>query len=129
MDINLASYKPLFLTSARENLLGMKEAVATLIATPQDSQALEELFIKSHSLKGQSMTMGYTGVAKVNLAIEHYTRSIRDGKSHLDPSVLPHIARACEQLSSALLLIEQQDKEPLLAEIITNLEKRLGVKV
>ena len=129
MDIDLITYKPLFLTSAKENLLGMQEAVAVLSSNASDHEAIADLFIKSHSLKGQSMTMGYTGIAKVCLAIEHYFRAVRDEQRPFDSTVLPSVAKACEAISTALTGIEQQDKEPLLAAVITNLEQTLGVKV
>jgi two-component system chemotaxis sensor kinase CheA len=129
MDIDIASYKNLYVQTAKDNLAGMVASITSLEANPADTRAIENIFIKSHSLKGQSMTMGYTGIAKVSLAIERYMRGLKDGNKQVDPSVLPVLRMATGKLQASLAQIEEKNAEIPVSEIITTLEQRLGVKI
>lgn len=129
MDIDVAAYKSLYLQTAKENLAGIIAGITVLEKNPQDTNAIESVFIKSHSLKGQSMTMGYTGIAKTALAIERYMRSIRDEHRVISWEVLQVLRIGAEKIGESIASVEEKSEEKSMSEVITALEQRLGVKV
>jgi len=129
MDSDLASYKDLYLSSARENLQGMIQALAGIESGSSGKEAIESIFVKSHTLKGQSMTMGHTGIAKTALAIERYMRLIREEQDTLTADAILAMRKATVGIEASLSAIATSDKELPMAEIITDLEVKLGVKV
>lgn len=129
MDTDLSSYKELYLSSARENVEVMKKALSDLPKASISQAAIESLFIKSHSLKGQSMTMGYTGIAKASLAIERFMREVREGKRTITGSEISEISAALLKIEASLTTIATTDKELPLSELITHLERTLQVKI
>lgn len=129
MDIDIASYKALFLQTANENLSGITDGIALLEKNPEDTDAVESIFIKSHSLKGQSMTMGYTGIAKTSLAIECYMRSVRDEHREITVEAVRALREATEKIHDSLAGVEKQNVEAPMSEVITTLEQTLGVTV
>ena len=128
MDIDVASYKALFLETARSCLGVIKQELASLSVNPS-AQSVEQIFIKSHSLKGQSMTMGYSGIAKASLAIERYMREKKETQTQPDPTAIAVIQEAIEKIGQSLDAIERNDSELPLSNVITKLEQQLRVKV
>lgn len=129
MDSSVSAYKDAYLQAAYENIGLMSDTVEQLLENPSNSEALTTLFIKSHSLKGQSMTMGFSGIAKSALVIERYTRPLKDANQPVNKDFLPTIKNAIEQMKKSLDSVKSNDKEAPLSSTITTLEKTLGVTV
>lgn len=129
MDNDLSAYKALFVKTAGENANGILDSLLVLEKNGGDENAITTIFIKSHSLKGQSMTMGYTGIAKAALAIERYTRQVREQKEIVPLQIINAMRYGIEKIQASLRTVEEHNSELPMSEVITMLEQKLGVKV
>src|SRR4051812_28126364 len=68
--MDVAKYRALFVTEAREHLDGISTALLALEKNPSDRAALDDLFRRAHSIKGMAMSMGYDPVAQLSHKLE-----------------------------------------------------------
>ena len=58
-DLDFATYKSLYLKTAREHISDLKNNLTLLNGKPDDKQAIYEVFRLFHSLKSQNYFMGF----------------------------------------------------------------------
>ncbi len=120
MTINLSAYKTLYLETARK----LVEEYINIKASPIDDTTVQELLRISHSLKGQSMAMGYKKIAALSLEVETFCRILSTKKIKLTPDLrdlLPLPKTFIDDLDS----IEKFDGELSLVEETSAMEKLL----
>ena len=113
MTINLSAYKTLYLETAHKLI----EEYTHIKTSPIEERAIAELLRIFHSLKGQSMAMGYKNIATLSLHIETLCRGMEENKEPLTIAlrdVLPLPKTFIDDLDS----IEKLDGELMLAEEI-----------
>lgn len=76
MVIDISAYKTLYLETARKLIAEYSQVKST----PGTDQTVQDILRIFHSLKGQSMAMGYKNIAVLSLEIETYCRSLVDNK-------------------------------------------------
>jgi len=111
MTINLSAYKTLYLETARK-LVG---EYVKVISSPEIDQTIPDLVRIFHSIKGQSMAMGYTNIAQLALQIETLCRALVESKSHLTPA-LREILPPPQKLLDELDAIEKSNTDSSIKE-------------
>ena len=124
--LDLATYKNLYLQTARDHLIEIKKNLTLLDANPTDKQAIYEVFRLFHSLKSQNYFMGFEQTAHFCKVFEQFFRDINDVKKIYNPNLSDLILRALKKLEDSFIVIEQSSRELDLTQDIINLETKLS---
>lgn len=106
MTVDISTYKKLYLETARRLIA----EYVTIKSQPESGHTIQDLLRVFHSLKGQSMAMGYKNIGMLSLEVELYCRALADNKiafSEEIKSLLPDQKKFLDDLSS----IETTDAE------------------
>ncbi|MFH0773285.1 MAG: response regulator [bacterium] len=79
MTVNISAYKSLYLETARKLIA----EYVHVTSSPDAEHTLQNLLRIFHSLKGQSMAMGYKNIATLALQVELFCRTSNDNKISL----------------------------------------------
>lgn len=124
-----SDFKSLFIDTARKDIETMKSSLAALMKSPVDTDVMNRIYIASHSLKGKSLAMGYMTNATVAQLIEKIFYSAKDGTIKLNPQILSTVLRSVEKLSESIDCVEKTDKECIVSDARTDLEKVSGISL
>lgn len=122
-QIDLSQYKDLYLRTAREYHSMLQTGISQLAAGKTDPKIIEDLHIAAHSLKGQSLAMGYTSLGNISQALEHIFQDAKANSSFLTSGLLTLIAKAVSEMNSSLVLLEQNQAENDLSTVIQEIKK------
>ena len=98
MTINLSAYKTLYLETARKLI----DEYIVIKSSPETEHTAANLLRIFHSLKGQSMAMGYKKIAVLSMQIETFCRTLGDNK-------IPLTAALKESLPMPKVFIDDLD--------------------
>lgn len=124
-DLDLVTYKSLYLKTAREHVTDLKKNLTLLNANPSDKQPIYEVFRLFHSLKSQNYFMGFEKTAQLCKIFEQFFREINDGKKNYNPNLSDLILIALKKLENSFIAIEQNNNEADLAQDTISLENSL----
>lgn len=99
---NLSDYKNLYIESVRESIKSLREQCDKLTNNILDKEALNNLHIASHSLKGRSQVMGFVDIANICLNIEKMSDDALKGIVQLSNENILEIKRSVEEVSEIL---------------------------
>lgn len=118
---DLSAYKDLFVQTAKDYVRQMQEARDKLSSDPADPQAIEHIHIAAHSLKSQSLAMGFESNGKFFLGIEMLFDNIKNMHKPVSPELHQALGQWIEAYQSSLDEIEKSGKEkdltPLQGEV------------
>jgi two-component system, chemotaxis family, sensor kinase CheA len=107
MSIQLAQYRELYFSEAREQLERIADALSKLERAPGDRTAIKAAFRAAHTLKGMSATMGYDEMTVLAHALEDLLQSVREqagdaSAAHISPlfRTLEHMDRIISRLEA-----------------------------
>lgn len=109
------SYRELFLTESQEYLSKIGNCLIKLEEDAENSDAINEIFRCTHTLKGMSATMGFDKLAQLSHQMEDLLDEIRNKRKRLNPEIV-------DQLFACLDTLEQ-----LLADIRTNKDSHVEI--
>lgn len=125
-DLDLATYKSLYLQTAREHVSDLKKNLELLNQDPLNQQLIYEIFRLFHSLKSQNYFMGFEKTAHLCKVSEKYFHKINSGEKIYQPSLYNIILHAIGKLENSIDTIDKQNNEVDLTQDIMNLETNLG---
>jgi len=105
-DVNLADYKNLYIESLRESIKSLSLQYDKLSTNPLDKEALGDLHIASHSLRGRSQVMGFENIADSSANIEKISNDILNGIGQVDDNFLTIVRKSLSELSLELAQLE-----------------------
>ncbi len=108
MAIDLHAYKELYLKTARDLLTRSQE----LMKKTAEGTHLDDLHRTFHSLKSQSLVMGYMNIGLANKALEELFKYAVTNPTCLTPQVLEEVNGFVSQIDHALSDIEKNVGEP-----------------
>jgi CheY-like chemotaxis protein len=120
MTIDLSTYKKLYLETARK----LVEEYTQILSTQKTALAIQDILRIFHSLKGQSMAMGYKNIAALSLEIETFCRTIIDNKILLN-SPLKDSLPSPKVFSDTLDLIDKTNGDGSLTEQVDRMKKTI----
>lgn len=125
---DILRYKKLYLQTAREYLTKLDESVSLLMSgeAPDMQQELrEDIHRGAHSLKSQSILMGYTNIGEVCAIIERFFSKNKEKELPSPEETLKAVDAGVQKMITSLNEIEQHDQELDLTSEITQLQKIL----
>ena len=128
LNTDLATYKNLYLQTAREHIADLKKNLLLLNHNPQNQLLVYEVFRLFHSLKSQNYFMGFKSTGNYCKTLETFFRKIKDRSNLYHPAIANLIFEAILLFENSLNRIEKTNNEIDLTLEIINLEKRLGLQ-
>jgi len=128
MHVNLNSYKKLYLDTASAKLSDMT-ALFEKIAENQDPQAIADFHRLSHSIKSQSLVMGYTQLGLAGKILEALFRAVQKDQIKLDTNIFEIIRKTINAMSQSLIRIRSQQGELNLSHEIQSLEEHTKIRL
>ncbi len=108
MAIDLHAYKELYLKTARDLLTRSEE----LMKQAPEGVCIEDLHRTFHSLKSQSLVMGYMNMGLASKALEELFKYATSNPACLTTHVLADVTHFLTQIDQALSDIEHDSGEP-----------------
>jgi chemotaxis protein histidine kinase CheA len=108
---DLASYKNIYLQTAREYLNSILAGYSKLTVNLQDKEAIGIIYVSSHSLGGQSQIMGFAQIVVLAGAIEKKSGDIQAGVIQADDKFIFFLKEFVDRLDLELSKIEKGDAE------------------
>lgn len=107
--VDISDYKGLYIETAREYLEALKKSLVVLERNQNDHDALNQMFISSHSLKSQSQVMNYTKIVSLSESIESLTRNLLDKHIPLDTDSFSLLKNSIGEIDLEFGKIEKGD--------------------
>jgi two-component system chemotaxis sensor kinase CheA len=132
MDIDRAALMQAFLSDSEEDLGAMEQALLVLETRPDDVRALETIFRKAHTLKGNAATLALDGFARVAHALEDALHALRSRRIELTGDLTTNVLQGIDALRQMLAELragrsgELGSHDDLLAELAARLDAAAG---
>jgi len=91
-----------FIAETEENLRVMEEGLLSLETRPDDPEALQTIFRMAHTLKGNSASLGFTGVAEFAHALEDQLERLRKRTRSATPGLVTVLLESIDALREML---------------------------
>ncbi|MFA9288334.1 MAG: Hpt domain-containing protein [Weeksellaceae bacterium] len=111
MTIDVQAYKELYIRTALELVIAIETFTEALQTNPADEHALSELHRAAHSLKSQSLVMGYPHTGRLAKHIEVTLRQYKDTSTQPEKELLILISSTTEKLKKNIGLIKDGEHE------------------
>lgn len=108
-DIN--KYKTLYLQAARDNVQNLETNIAQLLQGVESEELYETMHREAHSLKSESLLMGYATTGELAATIEQIFEQRKETNTSLSRDMLSLIEQSVKKLFSTLSEIEKNSKE------------------
>jgi len=125
-DLDLATYKNLYLKTARQHINDLKNNIAVLNLNSTDKKVIYEVFRLFHSFKSQNYFMGFQKTAHLCKVFEKFFQEINEGKKIYNPGMSNIIFDGIRKLENSLNAIDENNTEVDLVQDIINLQISLG---
>jgi two-component system chemotaxis sensor kinase CheA len=112
-DLDLAK---MFIDEWNECLEGLEKEILKLEVHSDDSELLNEIFRRVHSIKGGSSFVGLSSITKISHEIEFTLDAIRKGKAVVDSELIDSLLGAVDLLNSQISQLYQKIKEVALSK-------------
>ena len=132
MDIDRAALMQAFLSDSEEDLGAMEQALLVLETRPDDVRALDTIFRKAHTLKGNAATLALDGFARLAHALEDVLHALRSRRIELTGDLTTAVLQGIDALRQSLAELragrsgELVAHDDLLAELAARLEAAEG---
>lgn len=107
--IDLGSYKSIYLQTAKEYVGKMSVSLDQLSNDNSNKEALNNLYISSHSLKSQSQVMGFINMANLCVIIEKISSGALKAGRQINNDLVNILKESVEKLNLFLSQIEKGD--------------------
>lgn len=119
-----SEYRELFMAEAHENFEELNRLFIILEKDSKNSQAIHSIFRIIHTLKGNSLGMGFTAIADLTHVMEDVMGAIKGGTIQLSAELFESLYRSNDKLGELIRSLETREKVSYLG-IKTRLEVML----
>ncbi|AUV81567.1 chemotaxis protein CheA [Salinigranum rubrum] len=96
-----------FITESEESITQLNNSLLTLESNPEDHEAIDDIFRRAHTLKGNFGAMGFDAAATVAHAIEDLLDEVRQGGLDVTPERMDLVFEGVDLIVDILHDIEQ----------------------
>ncbi len=96
-----------FITESEESITQLNNSLLTLESNPEDSEAIDDIFRRAHTLKGNFGAMGFDAAATVAHAVEDLLDEVRQGGLEVTPERMDLIFEGVDLIVDILHDVEQ----------------------
>src|SRR5262245_59294802 len=100
-----------FIAETEENLRTMEEGLLSLERQPDDGEVLQTIFRMAHTLKGNSASLGFTGVADFAHALEDQLEKLRKRQRPVTAGLVTVLLEAVDALREMLPIAVEGNHE------------------
>lgn len=118
-SVDLNQFKALYIKTAQEYLQSMIANLQQLEQNPVSTESRDALHLAAHSLKSQSLVMGYTTTGELCHEIEMYSRVLQEGNKPFPLQHLSQLKQAIASIRQSLDTITANGEEQNLSEAIS----------
>lgn len=122
MSNDLMQYKDLYIRTAKDLIIAIKTDVELLKTDQTDPQTIEKLHRNFHSLKSQSLVMGFNSLGIVNKHLEALFLTVKEKKFELNKELIDTVSRIVINMEGSIINIEKTATELDLSADIAALE-------
>lgn len=108
MAIDIAEYKTLYITTARDLIQIMRKSLDIMKHDRCDADAIAEFHRAAHSFKSQSLVMGYTQSGLAAKMLEQIFHDLKNQVTCATEQTIPIIDRIVNKLAASIDAIEQK---------------------
>lgn len=112
--------REIFIMEAEELMYSIQDEIVSLEANPTDTEIINSIFRKTHTLKGSANLSGYTGIGELSHNMENILDYLRDGSLHMNRDLASVLLQGYDEIRTLLMLIANGDQNPLAATTILN---------
>ncbi len=127
MSIDLSQYQELYLTTSKELINTMKMHIEDLKKDMSDTHAIAEFHRAAHSLKSQSLVMGFEQLGQVNRQLEAFFLMVKEHEFKLTEQYIHMISQIVNHVEHAVTDIDKSEHEPDLSEDIKTLKQHTNI--
>lgn len=102
MSFKETEYKEMFYAEAFENQEELNKLFTQLEKNPKDKNAIDSIFRITHTLKGNSMGLGYQGIAELSHIMEDMFAMVKENKLELDANMFKNLYSANDKLGALI---------------------------
>jgi chemotaxis protein histidine kinase CheA len=124
-QIDLSSYKSLYIKTAREYLEKLDANLASLKKNSGDLVVITQTHLNIHSLGSQSYAMGYNSTGALCQIIESYFHFLKESNTPFDLKYLADVETSIRKVRESVTNIDRLDHELDLSLNETNLFEKL----
>ncbi|KKP69311.1 hypothetical protein A2X44_04135 [candidate division CPR3 bacterium GWF2_35_18] len=103
--------KKLFFESAEKYLQEINDNLLSLEATPETKELVETIFRNFHSLKSESLAMGYAKLSDLCHKLEDLFAILKEGKQTLDENGFSEIFQIVDFINADVEILKKSDTE------------------
>lgn len=127
-DIDLTTYKDLYLTTAYEYLNALDMNLPKLLGKSPDRQLMDTVLIAAHSLKSQSYVMKYITIGQLCALMEKRLLILKDQpQDTLDAGMIAALKECASTVRKAVDNIKAGQPEGIDAADVSRFEQTIGV--
>lgn len=105
-----SEYKELFLSEAKESLEQLEGLYVDLEKDNSNQGAIREIFRITHTLKGNSMAMGFNSISDLSHVIEDVMLALQEQKIEMSQELFKLLFRANDKLGGLVKSLETNEK-------------------
>lgn len=119
---DITKYKALYLQAAKDNLNNLQKHITQLSQGIESEELYESTHREAHSLKSESLLMGYTSMGELAATIEIVFEERKATNTSLSRDVLSLIDQSVKEMLASLDEIKNNNKEIDLSAYIQQLK-------
>jgi two-component system chemotaxis sensor kinase CheA len=96
-----------FITESEESITQLNNSLLALESNPEDTEAIDDIFRRAHTLKGNFGAMGFDTAARVAHAVEDLLDEVRQGGLEVTPERMDLVFEGVDLIVDILHDIEQ----------------------
>ncbi len=125
---DMAKFRELFLQTASAYIEEIKSNFLEYLEDKSNMTVVENIFVASHSLAGQSSMMGYVGIASFASVVENIFRAKKNQNREVTDEEINLIKSALEKVNQSLVRIKDGDDEIKITDEISRLRDIVGIQ-
>lgn len=110
-DLDLKELIPDFVASAKDNLDTLYAGLLSLEAKPDDRESLEEVYRRTHNLKGAALTIGFKKIGDLAHSMENLLRDFSEGKRKPSPKAIDLLFKALDRINDMVISVSNTGEE------------------
>lgn len=109
--MDVSQYLEIFLDETKEHLQNLNTLILNLEQSPEDMDAINEIFRAAHSLKGMAGTMGYKRMQNLTHDMENVFSEVRNGQIKVKANMIDILFQCLDALENYLANIQATSDE------------------
>lgn len=123
---DITKYKSLYLQTSWGYLNMLRKNVAFLLKGGKNETALDAAHLSAHSLKSQSILMGYNQIGKLSEEMEKVFKLTKEGSMSIDDGTFKVLFNGLKKVQHSLSQISEQGSEVDMSDEIQALQMILN---